>query len=42
MRPAARGRVIPFHKELALGTLRGALRQAGVAPEEFIAACQTE
>ena len=30
------GWVIPLHKELAIGTLRSALRQAGVTPEEFI------
>ncbi len=33
-----RGCVIPVHKELAIGTLRSALRQAGVTPEEFVAA----
>ena len=27
----------PLHPELAVGTLRGILKQAGVAPEEFIA-----
>jgi len=31
------GCVVPLHKELALGTLRGILRQAGVTAEEFIA-----
>ena len=29
------GCVIPLHDELAVGTLRGVLRQAGVTPEEF-------
>jgi len=29
--------VVPLHPELAVGTLRGILKQAGVAPEEFIA-----
>ena len=29
------GCVIPMHKELALGTLRSALKMAGVTPEEF-------
>ena len=38
MRREDRGCVIPLHKELAIGTLRGALRQAGVSPDEFIAA----
>lgn len=37
MRREDRGCVIPLHKELAIGTLRGALRQAGVSPDEFIA-----
>ena len=27
---------VPLHKELAVGTLRSALRQAGVAPAEFL------
>ena len=29
------GCVVPLHKELAIGTLRGILRQAQVTPEEF-------
>ena len=29
------GCVVPMHDELAAGTLRGILRQAGVTPEEF-------
>ena len=29
------GCVVPLHRELAIGTLRGILRQAGVTPEEF-------
>jgi predicted RNA binding protein YcfA (HicA-like mRNA interferase family) len=32
----ARGCVIPMHREVALGTLRSALKMAGVSPEEFI------
>ena len=28
--------VVPLHDELAVGTLRGVLRQAGVTPEEFL------
>lgn len=32
------GCVVPLHRELAIGTLRGILRQAGVTPEEFMAA----
>ena len=31
------GCVVPLHRELATGTLRGILRQAGVTPEEFTA-----
>jgi predicted RNA binding protein YcfA (HicA-like mRNA interferase family) len=30
------GCVVPLHRELAAGTLRGILRQAGVSPEDFI------
>lgn len=30
------GCVVPLHRELAIGTLRGILRQAGVSPEEFM------
>ncbi|MBN1423314.1 type II toxin-antitoxin system HicA family toxin [Candidatus Fermentibacteria bacterium] len=30
------GCAVPLHRELAIGTLRGILRQAEVSPEEFI------
>jgi len=30
------GYVVPLHKELALGTLRGILRQAKISPDEFM------
>ena len=30
------GCVVPLHKELAIGTLRGILRQAEVTSEEFM------
>ena len=30
------GCVVPLHKELAIGTLQGILKQAQIAPEEFI------
>ena len=30
------GCVVPLHDELAVGTLRGILRQAKVTPEEFV------
>jgi predicted RNA binding protein YcfA (HicA-like mRNA interferase family) len=29
--------VVPMHREVDQGTLRGVLRQAGVSPEEFVA-----
>ena len=28
--------VVPMHREVDQGTLRGVLRQAGVTPEEFV------
>ena len=28
--------VVPLHDELAVGTLRGILRQAGISPSEFL------
>ena len=30
------GGVVPLHDELAIGTLHGILRQAGVSVEEFL------
>jgi len=30
------GCVVPLHKELAIGTLRGILNQAHVSPEDFL------
>jgi predicted RNA binding protein YcfA (HicA-like mRNA interferase family) len=30
------GCVVPLHRELAIGTLRGILKQAKVTPEEFM------
>ncbi len=27
--------IVPKHREVAIGTLRSALRQAGISPEEF-------
>ena len=38
LRRGERGCVVPLHKELAVGTLRNAIRQAGVTVEEFVAA----
>lgn len=31
-----RGCVVPAHRQLAIGTLRNILRQAGVTPDEFM------
>jgi predicted RNA binding protein YcfA (HicA-like mRNA interferase family) len=36
-REKATGCVVPLHDELAIGTLRGILKQAGITTEEFIA-----
>ena len=33
-----RGCVIPKHRELAIGTLRSAIRQAGITPDDFVTA----
>ena len=38
MRRQDKGCVIPRHKELALGTLKSAIRQAGLTAEEFVEA----
>ncbi len=37
LRKENNGCVIPRHKELAVGTLRSAIKQAGITAEEFIA-----
>ena len=31
------GCVVPLHSELAVGTLRGILKQAGISPDDFVA-----
>ena len=31
------GCAVPLHRELAIGTLRGILRQARITPDEFMA-----
>lgn len=36
LKKGSRGCVVPLHRELQVGTLYNALRQAGVAPQEFI------
>ena len=38
LRRGERGCVIPLHKSLAIGTLRSAIKQAGISNEDFIAA----
>ena len=38
MRRGDKGCVIPRHKELAVGTLKSAIRQAGISVDEFVAA----
>ncbi len=38
LRKQDKGCVIPVHKELAVGTLRSAIRQAGLTPDDFVKA----
>ena len=38
MRRGSKGCVVPMHSEVKVGTLAGVLRQADIAPDEFIAA----
>ena len=38
MRRGSKGCVVPMHSEVKVGTLAGALRQAEVSADEFIAA----
>lgn len=38
MKRESKGCVVPMHNEVKVGTLAGLLRQAEVAPEEFIQA----
>ena len=38
VRRGTKGCVIPMHDEIKVGTFAGLLRQAGVSPEDFIAA----
>lgn len=33
-----RGRVVPMHREINQGTLRGVLKQAGITEDEFCSA----
>lgn len=36
LRKGNRGCVVPMHKEVAIGTLKSAIKQAGINPEDFI------
>jgi predicted RNA binding protein YcfA (HicA-like mRNA interferase family) len=38
LRRGDRGCVVPLHNDLAIGTLRSAIKQAGITPDEFISA----
>jgi predicted RNA binding protein YcfA (HicA-like mRNA interferase family) len=40
LRNGARGCVVPLHSSLAVGTLRSAIRQAGITFDEFVDAFQ--
>jgi len=41
LRKQDKGCVIPIHKELAVGTLRSAIRQSGIMLDNFVNACKT-
>ena len=38
LRKNGKGCVVPKHKSLAVGTLRSAIRQAGISVEDFVGA----
>jgi len=42
MRKDDRGCVIPLHKSLAVGTLKNAIRQAGITVDEFVSAYKSK
>ena len=42
LRRKDKGCVIPKHKQLAVGTLRSAIRQAGITPDDFICAYRSK
>ena len=42
LRRENKGCVIPRHKQLAIGTLRSAIRQAGITVEDFVTAYQNK
>ncbi len=42
LRKQDKGCVIPLHKELAVGTLRSAIRQTGLFPDDFVNAYKSK
>jgi len=38
LRRGDRGCVVPLHSDLAVGTLRSAIKQAGMTPDDFVSA----
>jgi predicted RNA binding protein YcfA (HicA-like mRNA interferase family) len=42
LRRLNKGCVIPIHKELAVGTLRSAIKQAGITPDDFLNAYKND
>ena len=42
MRKGDKGCVIPKHKNLAVGTLKSAIRQAGISADAFVEAYKTK
>ena len=42
LRKGDKGCVVPVHSSLAVGTLRSAIRQAGITPDEFVSACRAK
>jgi predicted RNA binding protein YcfA (HicA-like mRNA interferase family) len=42
LRRINKGCVIPIHRELAVGTLRSAIKQAGLTPDDFLNAYKNE
>jgi len=42
LRRLNKGCVIPIHRELAVGTLRSAIKQAGLTPDDFLNAYKND
>lgn len=42
LRKQDKGCVIPVHNDLAVGTLRSAIRQAGLSPDDFVNAYKSK